>query len=248
MNHATDRHMRGPQYGPCPQLGFLTKEVIPISATRLQISCCWNLYCLLSFASGDTESFLKSSVGTHHLNVSIILWCVVQMGMDDWLLACFFTRFNKRLPWFLIKRWWEQRPAKSVHKNYYQKLFQSYFISAKASTSQKFSTFLGVLLFFIKTRKWDNLICNFVKELKNVHSSFPRLMLKICARINVWGFFFFLTYLFGWRKNISTESHPFPPFQFFPERWKALLGCNSTTAVLPTWKIIMATNLWWETN
>lgn len=124
MNHATDRHMRGPQYGPCPQLGFLTKEVIPISATRLQISCCWNLYCLLSFASGDTESFLKSSVGTHHLNVSIILWCVVQMGMDDWLLACFFTRFNKRLPWFLIKRWWEQRPAKIV---FIKIIIKSYF-------------------------------------------------------------------------------------------------------------------------
>lgn len=224
MNHATDRHMRGPQYGPCPQLGFLTKEVIPISATRLQISCCWNLYCLLSFASGDTESFLKSSVGTHHLNVSIILWCVVQMGMDDWLLACFFTRFNKRLPWFLIKWWWEQRPAKSVHKNYYQKLFQSYFISAKASTSQKFSTFLGVLLFFIKTRKWDNLICNFVKELKNVHSSFPRLMLKICARINVWGFFFFFNLSFWLKKKYFHRKSPFPSLSVLPWKVKGIAG------------------------
>lgn len=40
-------------------------------------------------------------------------------------------------------------------------------------------------------------------------------MLKICARMNL---LFFLTYLFGWRKNISTESHRSLPFSFSLKR------------------------------
>lgn len=92
-----------------------------------------------------------------------------------------YMPFNKRLPCFLLKWWWEQRPVKTVFRKI---IIRNCFISAKASKSQKVSSLLGVFLFFIKTRKWDILICKFVQELKNIHSSFLRFLPSICVVVN----------------------------------------------------------------
>lgn len=249
MSWSVDKGLRGQAHkwkqccGPHPQPSFLApnNQLVAAagSAIRLQMSCCWNPCCQLNFVPSDmTES---SSDFDWKPPPSYLHYPLMSLANREGylLLAYFFTcllirgflSFNK----VMVRA---QAGKNNVHKNY-QKLF-CFCQSKQITESFCFPRSVSV---FHQNQKMRHLICKFFQELNNIHSNFLRFLLSICVAVNNVVF----PYLFGWRKNISITNHPFPP-SFLPERWKALPGCNSTVAVLPTWKIVRATNLRQETN